>query len=49
MKFQPDLCADVPIVAGRRGAAEAEPEISTICSPMSRCRAPCAPIPPARR
>ena len=31
MKYQPDLCADVPIVGSGRGAAT-----STSCSPMSR-------------
>ena len=43
MKYQPDLCADVPIVGlvGKRH--------STICSPMSRWRAPSQPIRPARR
>ncbi len=43
MKYQPDLCADVPIV-GLVGRAT-----STTCSPTSRWPAPCRPTPPARR
>ena len=57
MKFQPDLCADVPIVAlvGKKRLldegrdARARSMTSTNCSPMSRCPEPCAPIRPARR
>ena len=45
MKYQPDLCADVPIV----GLVGASATTSTICSTTSRWPAPSPPIPRARR
>ena len=47
MTFQPDLCADMPIVGlvGRRACARSM--TSTTCSTTSRWRAPSPPIPPA--
>ena len=51
MEFQPDLCADIPIVGlvGRRRATRARSTASTICSPPNRWPAPSPPTRPARR
>ena len=52
MQFQPDLCADIPIV-GLVGPTSARARsictVTTICSTPNRWTAPSPPTPPARR